>query len=945
MSVFDTPSPNIKAVLINALCLLNKMDKFELLLYDLDVDVAFVTETWSSGEREGSDLGLENFHCFHCSRFDRRAGGCAIYVRKTINACPVALPVNLNVDCEACFCIIPGPANDAALLCCLYRPPQPGPTVDDSIVNLLTSEWFGSYYSHVCLAGDFNLPLINWNDGSWPSANDAFMDAFFDCDLYQHVREPTRKGNCLDLVFTHRQDEVSSVEILPPLTPSCDHNIVAFELTWNVLYSPAPIRMMYPVYTASDEQWSKLASFVALSRLGDQISFASSINEAWCCTKQCIFDGLDRFMPKRQVASKDKRKPIWATFEAWRSIRRTRNAHRRFKRRNTRAAWEYYEGCQEECHRLCQMSIRRFELKMAANIKTDVKSLFAYTNRRQKPSVGCPVLKRQDGSLCADPVECSESFSEFFASVFTAPGVAHAFEVQHEMIPPINEPACFTREAVLRNLRRIDMKKACGPDEIPNLVLLRLADVLADPFCKLYTRSYEEGVLPDEWLQANVVPLHKKGPTDDVSNFRPISLTSKPCKTMEQILVEHMTGHVVRYDLIHPSQFGFTKGKSCMSQLLRYVDYVSNALNGGDLVDTIYFDFKKAFDSVAHDRLSKKIDQFGFHPKTVAWLKAFLSNRSQRVVFRAAKSTPQPVVSGVPQGSVMGPFLFLLYVNDMDSLVSSQLLKFADDLKLFRRIPRQMPNIEANILQSDINALETWSVENALRFNAAKCSVLHFGRSNLEFPYQLSSEVLNACSQIKDLGVVITSDLKWSEHCLSVATKANQMLGMVRRNIKHFTRASLIMLIKSLIRPHLEYAVQVWRPYYQKDIELLEKVQRRATKLLPSIRHLPYHERLEYLQLQSLETRRLRADLILLYQIVHGGVCGLDDLFDAGNQGTRGHFFKLKAKVAPKLMCRQNFFSNRVVNAWNGLPAEVVAAPSVGVFKMRLHSCGAIPRT
>jgi hypothetical protein len=921
------------------------MDKFELLLYDLDIDIAFVTETWGCGEREGADLGVENFNCFHCSRFDRRAGGCAIYVRNTLNASPVAPPANLNIACEVCFCSIRGPGNRDALLCCIYRPPSPTLSADVSITNLLSSDWLASSYSHVCLAGDFNYPRINWDDGTWPPASDDFMNAVFDCDLYQHVREPTRKGNCLDLVFTHRQEEVSSVEILPPLASSCDHNVVAFGLTWNVPYSPAPIRMAYPVYTASDEQWAKLALFVSLSSLSDQVSFSCSVNEAWLCIKKAIFDGLDSIIPKRQIKPRDMKKPIWATFEAWRAIRRKRNAHTRFKRRNTRAAWEYYEGCLEECDRLCQMSIRRFELKLAENIKSDLKSFFAYANRRQQPPVSCPVLKREDGSLCVDPVEVSERFSEFFASVFTAPGAAHAYQIERETIPPTDGPVLFSTEAVLRNLRSIDVKKACGPDGIPNLVLLRLAGVLADPLCQLFSRSYDEGVLPDDWLQAYVVPLHKKGPTDTVTNYRPISLTPKPCKTMEQIVVEHMTAHVTRYDLLHPSQFGFTRGKSCMSQLLRYVDYVSEAINGGDLVDSIYFDFKKAFDSVSHDRLCEKLRQFGFHPKTMRWLKSFLSNRTQRVVFRAVQSTPEPVVSGVPQGSVLGPYLFLLYVNDMDNKVSSQLLKFADDLKLFRRIPRSMSSIETSLLQTDIDALEDWSVENALHFNASKCSVLHFGRSNPCFSYQLSSEVLSPCSQTKDLGVVITSDLKWSEHCLAVAKKANQVLGMVRRNIKHFTRASLIMLIKTLIRPHVEYAVQVWSPHYRKDIELLERVQRRATKLLPSIRHLTYNERLEYLQLQSLETRRLRADLILLYQIVSGHVRGLDDLFVAGNPETRGHIFKLKARVAPKLSCRQHFFSNRVVNSWNSLPAEVVFAPSVSVFKTRLHSCGAIPRT
>jgi hypothetical protein len=414
---------------------------------------------------------------------------------------------------------------------------------------------------------------------------------------------------------------------------------------------------------------------------------------------------------------------------------------------------------------------------------------------------------------------------------------------------------------------------------------------------------------------------------------------------MEQIVVEHLCAHIERYNLIHPSQYGFTRGKSCASQLLRYVDLVSEALNDGDLVDSIYFDFQKAFDSVSHVRLLQKLKQFGFHPLTDAWISAFLSGRTQRVVFRGSFSPPVPVISGVPQGSVMGPFLFLLYVNDMDDSVCSRLLKFADDLKLFQRLPRSDPLHASQLLQNDIDALSSWSAANALHFNASKCTAMHFGRNNPGFAYSIESNPLVACTQIKDLGVIISCDLKWAEHCRTVAVKANQVLGMIRRNIKHFTRASLILLIKSLIRPHLEYSVQVWSPYYRKDIDIIERVQRRATKLLPSIRGLPYQQRLEFLQLQSLETRRLRADLILLYQIVHGNVKGLDGLFDQGNPGTRGHPFKLKVKIAPKLACRQNYFSNRVVTAWNNLPQNVIFAPSVEAFKALLHASGTIPRT
>jgi hypothetical protein len=216
--------------------------------------------------------------------------------------------------------------------------------------------------------------------------------------------------------------------------------------------------MRYPIHSASEDQWIRLAVSVALRRLEDHVVGAHSVDDAWCIIKSGIFDSLDSIIPKREIKPRDRKKPIWASYEAWRAIRRKRNAFTRFKRRNSRAAWEYYEGCTEECDRLCQMSIRRFELKLAQNIKSDVKSFFAYANRRQPPPVSCPVLQRFDGSYCDNPTECAELFSDFFASVFTPPGIAQPFAVQHDKVPLMDEPARFPREAVLQKLRTIDPK-------------------------------------------------------------------------------------------------------------------------------------------------------------------------------------------------------------------------------------------------------------------------------------------------------------------------------------------------------------------------------------------------------------------------------------------------------------------------------------------------------
>ncbi|KAK7093437.1 hypothetical protein V1264_012780 [Littorina saxatilis] len=404
--------------------------------------------------------------------------------------------------------------------------------------------------------------------------------------------------------------------------------------------------------------------------------------------------------------------------------------------------------------------------------------------------------------------------------------------------------------------------------------------------------------------------------------------------------------HLQKNNILTDVQHGFRKQRSCESQLIVTVHDIAQNLAKKNQVDTVLLDFSKAFDKVPHQRLQHKLHYYGVRGSTLNWIQSFLSDRTQRVAIEGVQSTPAPVTSGVPQGTVLGPLLFLLYINDMPDVVKNSKVKlFADDSLLFRNISNQQDQM---LLQQDLEALEKWEQEWQMEFNPSKCVVMNImpNKNKILLPsnYHLHGQTLETTTESKYLGVTITSNLSWGRHVETAAAKGNRTVGFLRRNFKECTPKVKAATYITMVRPTLEYASTVWNPHEQQHNNLLESVQKRAARYV----HNNYREKepgtvtnmLTNLGWKSLEERRHNSRLAMMFKIKNDMV-GIDKtaFLKPSDTRTRGNRIHQEQDYHPSL---SHSFFPRTTSEWNKLPISTTSAPSLESFMSRLGGSRAL---
>ena len=918
-------------------------------------DILIGSETWLKPEVNDNELSFTGYNIFRKDRAsNQRGGGVLIAVKQDLQCMQVD---SLGTDCEILWVKILTKTQKPIYICAFYRP-----DVSDSkgLVEFEHSLRKATEMkdAKIVIGGDFNLPNWDWQDMKlkntkvYTKMHSDFVDLLYDVGVSQMVSKPTRHNpdNTLDLVITNTPDLIPRIEIIPGLS---DHEIVFFE------YSVQPDRKKNAprqILLYNKANWTVIKE--ELTKLQDKMQEIldsedrDDVEKLWETFKETLLDNISKNIPKKTTKERDSYP--WITKEIKRLIHKRDRLSKKKKKTGSKDIALKYLDTRREVRRKIRQEHWKYicnlfeQNEKEVNDRPCLKRFWTYVKHQRSSSCGVSPL-RNDGKLVTDSKQKAEILNNQFFKAFSDGATFSAEEFMENcnmntkrnanIMPEIE----ITVKGVEKLLSGLNPNKATGPDGISPRILKELSLEIAPLLTMIYKASLRTGIVPLDWRQAFVTPVFKKGEKYDPINYRPVSLTSVPCKILEHIVVSNMMTFFEDNKILCNQQHGFRKGRSCESQLLEFVEEVSVGLEEGITTDVVVMDFAKAFDRVNHSLLTHKLAQYGVQGLVNNWISNFLAERSQCVVVEGERSGPISVRSGVPQGSVLGPCLFLAYINDLPDRVSSVSRLFADDT-LLHRLMKSIQDHQA--IQEDLKELEKWEEEWKMDFHPKKCNVLPISRSTKKTistceNYILHNETLEQVTETKYLGVTLQSNLSWDKHINTICTKANKMLGLLRRNLKTAPAKTKELGYKALVRPVLEYASSVWDPHCKKDIDKIEKIQRRAArfvlnryKKVDSVSSM-----LKDLKWETLEKRRKKARLTMFYKIHNGQVHARFNKMNKLKErsGRRGHS-EMYERITNRTKYRDNTFLPRTIREWNSLPQSTIQAPSAGSFSLRMAS-------
>ena len=912
----------------------------------------FITETWLKPFITRKQVKLHNYVCQRSDRIKRGRGGAMLYVH---NSFPVIDVKSYDDDInEVVICTIP---TDKIILACLYRPPE---STLDSFTEAIKfiSDYLNSlddcFKYKVLILGDFNLPDVDWTQKNSSNLSQSsktllsFMGEFF---LTQEVRIPTRIDNTLDLFITNTSNMIANVSTEE--TNMSDHLLVNILLTQSL----KPIKKNHCIQDKSLStkiDYSKLNFDEVnneLSKIDWQSLFDSYNIENFpeilnntvtnICQKVYLSGDFSTKPPKNSLSPLQRR--LKSLNRKKKRLQRKLNkviVNRPNSQLSAKISQQIKQN-QYEIKETIRENLQSEERTAIENLKTNPKSFYSYAKKKSKCNHNINMVLNKEKKIITDPVKIANEFQNHFKSVFSNPD---AMDKQDPTFigPVLQKPFTnlqFNQESIEKAIDQIRGNSSVPNGHISAQVLKKCKKNLSFPIFLLWQASYDKGYIPDSLKEQCIIPLHKKDSRVIVTNYRPISLTSHLIKIFERLIRDQLLNHFENNNIFTKNQHGFRKGFSCLSQLLaHYEDVLLNNLNGNGS-DVIYLDYAKAFDKVDHDLLVKKLIAYGVKDKTLQWIINFLSRRKQKVVINGFNSFWTEVVSGVIQGSVLGPILFLIFVNDLEQCVQHSVVRcFADDTRLTKAIHDSQ--VDVGLLQSDLNSVIAWSTKNNMMLNELKFEILsyatkckHIDMKEIPFFDQYSadnyktssSNTIDPSTSLRDLGMTVSNDYSWSPHILNIISKGNQMASWVLSIFKDRGRSHMLIMLKSFIRSHLEFCCPLWNPWKIEDIIALEQVQRTFTSKIHGLQHFDYWTRLQKLNLQSLQRRRERYIIIHMWKIFYNQVPN-----DLNIQFTYHDRKGISAKLKPLVNANgkaqtlyDNSFAVMGPRLWNLIPKQI----------------------
>lgn len=877
-----TASSNLLLYYENAGGLNTFLSEYQLAVSDGCYDIYAFTETWLNNNTLNTQLFDDRFIVYRQDRSPLNSckstgGGVLLAVRSSYKS-QLLYPPNV-AHVEQLWVSI-GISDDSTLYTCvIYVPPD---RVNDivlidkhiEVLNWVTLQLRAR--DNILVLGDFNLSGIVWqrnlhgcfhpntSQSLICQASRNLLDAYNIASLKQMCGIQNENNRILDLCFVSNEvctDTLVAQAPLPLVKNNMHHSPLLITLKISPQYN----------FTSTSETLSydfKKVNFVSMIDFlvhidWDDVLRDCDANSAAVTFSAILLYAIDQYAP---VKSKLKLvKPAWSNSQ----LRHLRNLKRSALRRHSKYRTDYTRLAYVVTNRNYKSLNRHLytihQNKLQARLKSDPKRFWRHVNEQRKEN-GLPSTMT-DGVYEADsPLKIAHMFRSQFGNIFSSEILdTHEIEAAVSNINPQFTGSglqfVITTDLIMNAVRDLKCSTASGPDGIPSLILKRCATALVNPLMLIFNLSLSSGIYPKCWKESYVYPVFKKGCKRTASNYRGIAALSATSKLFELIVLRKLMYDYSSY--ISPDQHGFLPKRSTTTNLVSFVSFVIREVEKGNQVDAIYTDLSAAFDKMNHQIAIAKLEKLGVEHSLLIWLRSYLTGRKMLVKIGDHVSLPFPISSGVPQGSHLGPFLFLLYMNDVNLTLNCPTLSYADDLKLYRVIKEKQ---DAFLLQQQLEAFATWCITNKMSLNISKCTVISLGRkqSPIHYTYTLDGIGLKRESTVNDLGVLIDEKVTFKDHTAYVVSKASRQLGFIFRFAKGFKDIyCLKALYCALVRPTLEYSSVVWSPYYQNENLRIEAIQRKFIRF--ALRYLPwtdpfnlpsYESRCKLIDLELLEARR-----------------------------------------------------------------------------------------
>ena len=921
-------------------------------------DLLGIVETHLDDTIDQERLALKGYNLITCNHpLNIKRGGVGLYIKEslsnkrrpdmtTLSECIVC---ELHLDRKKYFFVV------------LYRSPSQDQDEFECFMNkfeLMLSNMSAEEPYAIVIMGDFNCRSPQWWENDIENyEGKQFEPLVSDLGLHQLISGPTHiigdSKSCIDLIFTDQPNLFIYSDIHPSLHEQCHHQMIHAKLSVRNAVPPPYTRKLW-FYDRADI--TSIQTSVKMFRWQETFEEVTHPDKQVEVLNEVLLNICSNFIPNELKRIKPKQVP-WITPNIKNFLRKKNRAFKSFIKKGQPE--DMLAGLQDmiaQGSKLVENAKHKYFIKIGGKLSdpsTGAKNYWSLikkiTNKANIPEV--PPLLEND-IFVQDFATKAQIFNDHFLLQCTPLDTGSEIPGDLHVTTSLVRDFLISDEKILSIIRNLNPNKAHGWDDIPIRVIKMCDDSLITPLKLIFENCLCHGIFPEIWKRANVVPVHKKGEKNLKENYRPISLLPIFGKILEKLIYESLYSHLEMENLLNPNQSGFRPGDSTINQLLSITHSIQTALDSNPTLEvrSVFLDISKAFDKVWHEGLIYKLRRCGVAGNLLLLLQNFLSNRKQRTVLNGQSSAWGNVKAGVPQGSILGPLLFLIYINDLVQNLRCKVKLFADDTSLFTTV--QDPQVAARDLNHDLDLISSWANKWKMSFNpdpSKQAVELIFSRKNTKINHPVlcfNKTPVLAVLQHKHLGMILDTKLSFSSHIQAAITKSRKAIGMLKFMSKYLPRSTLDQLYKLYVRPHLDYGDVIYHTPKNDDaysenyqMEKLESVQYSAALAVSGTWRGTSKERLyEELGWESLSARRWYRRLVLLYKFTNNLTPEYTrapiPALHVSNYSLRAQPVMGQIRTRTEKF-RSSFYPNSLLE-WNRLDPETRESPSLSIFKKKL---------